>query len=91
VHVLDLAFFLPAVFITGAFLLKRKPLGYTLAPVLLVFLILTGFPILITPLAQIMLGLPASWGVVIPIGILTLLMLALLAWLISTVKEKAFS
>jgi hypothetical protein len=91
VHVLDLAFFLPAVFITSAFLLRHKPLGYSLAPAFLVFLILTGLPILATPLAQTMLGLPPSWGVVIPIGILILLMLALLAWLISTVKEKAFS
>jgi hypothetical protein len=42
VHVLDLAFFLPAAFATGAMLLRRRPLAYTVAPALIVFVILTG-------------------------------------------------
>lgn len=40
VHVLDLAIMLPALLIAAVSLLKRKPLGYTLAPVLLVFIVL---------------------------------------------------
>ena len=32
VHILDLAFFLPAVIATGVLLLKRRPLAYTVAP-----------------------------------------------------------
>lgn len=40
VHVLDLAFFLPAFVITGIMLLRRKPLAFILAPVLMVFVIL---------------------------------------------------
>ena len=52
VHILDLSFFLPAVVISAIMLFRQKPLGYTLAPAFLVFLILTGIPILITPFVQ---------------------------------------
>ncbi|HTP02140.1 MAG TPA: hypothetical protein VMJ64_12270 [Anaerolineales bacterium] len=87
VHTLDLAFFLPAVIITGVMLLKRFPLGYTLAPSFLVFLILTGVPILITPIVQARRGEIPGWSVVPPIGILTVLLLGLLVWLMSTVRD----
>jgi hypothetical protein len=86
VHILDLAFFLPAVMATGVLLVKRRPLGYTIAPALIVFLILTGVPILITPVVQTVRGETANWGVVGPIGILTLALLGLLAWLLSTIR-----
>ncbi len=88
VHILDLAFFLPAAMITGVLLLKRIPLGYTLGPSLIMFLILTGVPILITPIVQARRGELAGWGVVPPIGTLTVLLLGLLVWLISTVRES---
>ncbi len=58
VHILDLAFFLPAVIATGVLLLKRKPFAYTVAPAFIVFLILTGVPILITPVVQTARGRP---------------------------------
>jgi hypothetical protein len=86
VHILDLAFFLPAAIITGVLLLKRKPFAYTLAPALIVFLILTGVPILITPVVQAARGETAVWGVVGPIGTLTVALLGLLAWLLSTMR-----
>jgi hypothetical protein len=86
VHILDLAFFLPAVLLTGVLLLKRKPLSYTLAPSAIMFLILTGIPILITPVVQSMRGEVAAWSVVGPIGTLTVLLLGLLIWLLSTIK-----
>jgi hypothetical protein len=89
VHILDLAFFLPAAIFTGVLLLKRQPLGFTLAPALLVFLILTGIPILITPLVQAARGGTAGWGVVFPIGGLTLLLLGVLAWLLTTIRPPA--
>ncbi len=91
VHILDLAFFLPAGIGTGVLLVKRKSLAYTLAPAFLVFLILTGIPILITPVVQAVRGETATWGVVVPIGTLTLLTLVVLAWLSSTIhgQEKS--
>ena len=87
VHILDLAFFLPAVLMTSVMLLQRKPLGFTLAPAFIVFLILTGIPILITPIVQAARGEMAGWGVVMPIGILTILLLGMLVWLLSTIGE----
>ena len=87
VHVLDLAFFLPAVIITGALLLKRRALAYTLAPSFILFLILTGVPILITPVVQTAREEVAGWGVVAPIGTLTAVLLCLLIWLMSTVQS----
>ena len=91
VHILDLGFFLPAVIITGVMLLKGKSPAFTLAPSFIVFLILTGVPILITPVVQSLRGEVAAWGVVVPIGTLTVLLLAVLIWLLSTVRpqEKA--
>ncbi|MEP7228514.1 MAG: hypothetical protein ABI785_14205 [Gemmatimonadales bacterium] len=89
VHVLDLGFFIPAVIITGVLLIKRKPLGHTLAPSFLVFLILTGIPIMLTPVVQAARGETAAWGVVVPIGTLTVLLLGLLVWLLSTMRPGA--
>ncbi|NTU64827.1 MAG: hypothetical protein HGB05_15870 [Chloroflexi bacterium] len=86
VHILDLAFFLPAVIATGVLLIKRRPFAYTVTPAFLVFLILTGVPILITPVVQAVRGETANWGVVGPIGILTLALLGLLAWLLATIR-----
>jgi hypothetical protein len=88
VHILDLGFFLPAVIATGVMLIKRMSLAYTLAPSFIVFLILTGIPIMITPVVQSVHGEIAAWGVVIPIGTLTVLLSALLIWLLSTMHPK---
>ena len=88
VHVLDFAFFLPAIFLTGLWLLRHRPFAFTVAPAFIVFIILTGVPILLTPVLQAARSEAASWGVVIPIGTLTLLMLGLLVWLSSTVQPQ---
>lgn len=89
VHILDLAFFLPAAIVTGILLLKKQPLGFTAAPAMILFLILTGIPILITPAVQAARGETAAWSVAVPIGSLTVLLLALLMWLVSTIKPAA--
>jgi hypothetical protein len=88
VHILDLAFFLPAVIATGVMLLKSKPLAYTLAPAFIVFLILTGIPILLTPVVQAARGEIGAWGVVAPIGTLTIILFGLLAWLLSSIRPS---
>jgi len=87
VHVLDFAFFLPAGVLSGVLLLKRVPLAYTLSPAFVVFLILTGTPILLTPVVQAGRGEVASWGVVVPIGTLTLVLVALLVWFMKSVRS----
>jgi hypothetical protein len=88
VHILDLGFFLPAVIATGVLLLKKKPLAYTLTPAFLVFLVLTGIPILLTPVVQAARGEAAAWGTVAPIGTLTVALLCLLVWLLSTLRSQ---
>jgi hypothetical protein len=88
VHILDLGFFLPAVIATGVLLLKKKPLAYTLTPAFLVFLVLTGIPILLTPVVQAARGEAAAWGTVAPIGTLTVALLGLLVWLLSTLRSQ---
>ena len=45
VHVLDLSIILPMIFMTGVLLLKKKQLGFTLAPVILMFFILMDITI----------------------------------------------
>jgi hypothetical protein len=45
VHVLDLAIVLPLIFLSGIFLLKRKPFGLLLAPVILTFFVLMDITI----------------------------------------------
>ena len=86
VHILDLGFFVPAVMITGVLLFKRRPFAYTVAPALIVFLVLTGVPILLTPVVQTARGETVALGVVAPIGTLTVALLGLLAWLLSTMR-----
>jgi len=86
VHVLDLAFFLPAVIVTGVQMLRRKAFWLTVAPALLVFLVLTGLPILVTPAVQAMRGQAAAWGVFAPIGTLTVAIVGLLIWLLVSMR-----
>jgi len=89
VHILDLGFFLPAVIVTAVMLLRMRPLAYTVAPAFIFFLILTGIPILFTPIVQSARGETAAWGVVVPIGTLIVLLLGLLAWLLSTIHSDS--
>jgi hypothetical protein len=88
VHVLDLAFFLPAVFLIGVLLLKRTPLGYTLALPFMVFLILTSVPILLTPVVQSIRNQAPGWGVTVPIGTFLVIWLGVMVWLLSTMHSS---
>lgn len=81
VHVLDLAFFLPAVGMVGWSLLQRRPLGYSAAPAMLVFLALTGLPIITTVYVADERGHDAAWQLVAPIGVITVVS-AILAWMV---------
>jgi hypothetical protein len=89
VHILDLAFFLPAVVVAGVMLLRGKALGYVVGPALVVFLVLTGLPILVTPVVQSVRGEMAQWGVTVPIGVLTAALVGLLVWLLGSLASTA--
>ena len=85
VHVLDLAFFLPAVLLVGGLWLRGNVRAGTIAPAFLAFLLLTGLPIMVTPMVQAVRGETAAWGVVVPIGIVSIVVLTLLAWLLASI------
>jgi len=88
VHVLDLAFFLPAVLIVGIQLLRKRPLGYLAGPGLLMFLILTGLPILITPFISDARDQEPAWGVMGPIGVITVIALAALTRMLTAAVRQ---
>lgn len=88
VHVLDLAFFLPAAFTMGFLLLRHRALAYAVSPALLLFLALTGVPILATPFVANARGDAVSWGVTVPIIIITMASLSILARLLLTVSSR---
>jgi len=87
VHVLDLAFFLPAAITSGLLLRRHHPLGYATAAGQLVWLGLTCLPILVTPLVSHLRGHTASGFVTLPIGALLVLILTALARLLSGVAS----
>lgn len=79
VHVLDLAFLLPAALVIGVGLLRHRPQALAFAPALLLFLALTGAPILVTPFVAVARGEVAEWGATGPVGLVTAASLGLLA------------
>lgn len=91
VHVLDLAFFLPAVFASGVLLLRRHWLGYASAAGQLVFLELTCLPILVTPFVAHARGHEPGWSVMVPLGVIALATLAVLFGLTGTTGRDLFA
>ncbi len=89
VHVLDLAFFLPAVIVSGAALLRRRWLGQATAAGQLVFLALTCLPVLVTPVVSQVRGHAAVWSVVGPVGLLFVATVLVLRRLLRAVPAAA--
>jgi hypothetical protein len=73
VHVLDLAFFLPAVAASGVLLLRRQRWGYATAAGQLTWLALTCLPIMATSFIADVRGHPPGWALLGPIGLMFLL------------------
>jgi hypothetical protein len=86
VHILDYALFLPAAVWAGVGQLRRRAFAYPVTAAFLVLLLLTCLPILITPFVQVALHEPASWGVMIPIGIVAAVIAGVLSWLLGTLR-----
>jgi hypothetical protein len=82
VHVLDLGFFLPAVIVVSVLWLRGNLRAATVAPSFVLFLLLTGVPIIVTPIVQALRGEAAAWAVVVPVGTVTVVSLLLLVWLL---------
>lgn len=83
VHVIDLSFFLPGIFIIGVMFLQHHPIALKLAPVLLVFFVLMDITIAVIALVQ---GSNAPLGYILAgsMSILTLASGLLLSWLMNS-------
>jgi hypothetical protein len=86
VHVLDLAFFLPAAATTGVLLLRRHRWGYATAAGQLTWLALTCMPIVVTPLVADARGHQPGWAVIVPIGVMLLVAGTTLGWVLRATR-----
>jgi len=89
IHVLDLALFLPAAVVGGVSLLRRRSLGFVLAPAMLVAMVLLSVGIISLTLVIEARGLEGTPGVAVVIGILTLVELATAIGLLRSVRSRA--
>lgn len=87
VHVLDYAFFLPAGVLLGVMQLRRRAFAYPVGTGFLVFLLLTGLPIVVTPFVVASLGSAAEYWILVPIGIISLVLAVTIGWLLRTLRE----
>lgn len=80
VHVIDLAVFLPGIFLTGILLLKGRSVAFILAPALLAFFVLMDISIGVLIIVMREKGLEGSLAIAAVMGLLALISLVLLAW-----------
>lgn len=88
VHVLDISILLPGVLIIAVFLLKKKLLGFLLAPVLLAFFILMDITIGILAILLKNKGMDSGYEVVVIMGFLTVFSCILLLNYIKKIDMK---
>jgi hypothetical protein len=86
VHVIDLSVILPAIFVTGIFLLKRVPLGFILTPILLTFFILMDITIGMLTVVMNIKGVESGFSTLVIMGCLAVISLALLIWFLKSIK-----
>jgi len=86
VHVLDMAFMLPAMIITAILLWRRRLLGYFLAIPLLVFSILTGVGILAIFVVTSIKGIPTSLVIELVFSLIVVVSLVLSVLYVREVK-----
>lgn len=88
VHIIDLAIILPAIFITGIFLLKRISLGLILTPIILTFFILMDLSIGILVVLMNSKGVGGDLMISIIMGLLALVSLFFLIWYFRCIETK---
>jgi hypothetical protein len=88
VHVLDLAFFLPAAATTGVLVLRRHRWGYATVAGQLTWLALTCLPVMVTPLVADVRGHQPGWAVIVPIGVMLLVAGTTLGWVLRAAQAR---
>jgi len=89
VHVLDLSLALPAMGVAGVWLLRRNPLGFIWAPIMMTFAVLMTLAIAGMMLNMRSVGIALSWGVPAAIAVITLLHAFLLVRLLRALGVPA--
>ncbi len=87
IHVLDLCFFLPVVATAAVLLLRRKAIGFTLAPVLIVTMILISLEVITMMAVFARKGLPSSPEPVFFFGASATVLTVLLVWFLRGARK----
>lgn len=92
-HALDLGLIVPVVYLTGVLLLRRAPLGYLLAFVMLALLALIGLVVVAQTVVQLQVGITFATGTLIGMigswGILGLIALGLVITILRHISPAA--
>jgi hypothetical protein len=88
IHVLDLCFFLPVVVTAAILLLRRKAIGFTLAPPLMVTMILISLEVITIMVVFARRGLPTSPEPVVFFGVCATFLTVLLVWFLRSSGRK---
>ena len=88
VHVLDYTFYLPLIFIAGFMLIKKKNLGYLLAPMIIVFAIITNVNIISLMVVAKYKNVPSDTGLIIGFGIFTVIYCLFLWSMLRKLKKQ---
>jgi hypothetical protein len=88
VHVLDYTFYLPLIFIAGFMLIKKKNLGYLLAPMTIVFAIITNVNIISLMVVAKYKNVPSDTGLIIGFGIFTVIYCLFLWSMLRRLKKQ---
>jgi hypothetical protein len=88
VHVLDMAWILPALAITAVSLWRKQPLGHTLAGALLAFLVLLILAILSMVVYMMRAGQPVVVPQVVIFAVLFSVSIGMLVWYLKNLKAS---
>jgi hypothetical protein len=88
VHVLDMAWILPAMVLTTIWLWRGRALGYALAGTLLSFLALLVLAIMSMIVFEVLYGLAAAVGMAVVFGVLFAMSLGMLVWYLRGMRDK---
>ena len=88
IHVLDLAFFLPALLITATLLLKGNKYGYLLAPILIAFIPFMALAIIGMVFVMVLSGIPTDMSLLIIFIAITILGTLILTTVLKAVEDR---
>ncbi|AGK96988.1 hypothetical protein [Clostridium pasteurianum] len=89
IHVLDFSFYLPLIFITAVMIIKKKTLGYILAPMMTVFGIITNINIICLTSAAMVKTSSNNMPLIIGFSIFTIVCLGFLWLMLKNISKQS--